>query len=202
MKKTILILLATLCVTVAFGQEKVKTTVNIPLYEKPDLSSKQTEIKTGTIINLGSLLGDFREATYKDKLYFLHHSSYRFCIPPDSVIVIEPTTIPTPINHTVDFYDLITASKDTLNRIAEKSSPGDDLYSAGRLLLTGVCVGLVGGAISYALIVFVASPILGILCGIATSLATLILQIEGYAKLKRAGEKFNIGGKFIGDRND
>lgn len=175
MKKILLILLATLCATMAFGQGKYRATIGIPIYNKPNTYSFGSYIDSDSIFDLGTKTGKFWQVTYKDKLRYMPQDWKKYCTPADSIIPNKPSTIANPINKSV----LIT--------------PGGELYSAGKLLLSSTIVGIGGGVLSYVLLRNNPYSSAGVICGIGTGIATLVLQIAGYRKLMKAGEKINIG---------
>jgi len=216
MKKTLIILLATLCWTVAFGQGKYKATIGIPIYNKPTTYSFGTYIDSGSIFDLGTKTGKFWQVTYKDKVRYMPQDWKKYCIPADSVIPMKPSTNIKPIdksNHSIhelnakpienkEFSTTIKPIEKPdysadINYIRSKlsgmTSGGAELYRAGKLLLTSVGVGIGGGVLSYVLMTKADDPTLGIVCGVGTGIVTLALQIAGYRKLMKAGERFNLG---------
>ncbi|TSA31120.1 MAG: hypothetical protein D4R64_18665 [Porphyromonadaceae bacterium] len=210
MKKTLMILLATLCATVAFGQGKYKTTNTIILYNKPNLAfGIQTYIYPVSFLDIGTKTGEFWQVTYKEKVRYMPEMFLKDCIPADSVIVQKPKVNLNTIIESVDRIPLPFVRFDNSNKISselEIITAGDELYSAGKLLLTSTFVGIGGGALSYVLLQNDSYVLLrdnpyhlaGIICGIGTGIATLALQIAGYRKLMKAGEKFYIGATSAG----
>ena len=181
MKKLTLILLATMCATIAFGQRTVKTTTDLTLFYKPTINSIQVAVSSGSIIEIGAKTGDFYEATLKHKLRYLPQSALRYCIHPDSIYVPDAQIdyVPNPRTRSIDQIEVITA--------------GDELIDAGELLLSGSLVLFGGGALSFALITLTQNPTAGIICGIGSGIIGIGLQWAGYNKLQKAGRKFNIG---------
>jgi hypothetical protein len=81
MKKLLLIGFMALGVTVALGQETVKITRNITLYAEPSLNSiTYTTVFSGSRLMLGEKTGEFRIATYKKNVGYIHQSSYAYCV--------------------------------------------------------------------------------------------------------------------------
>ncbi|MFA6484053.1 MAG: hypothetical protein WCW62_15850 [Bacteroidales bacterium] len=92
MKKTLLILLVTLCETMAFGQGKYRTENLIKLYSRPNFNSAQTIVNSGRYIEIITLTGNFLNVNYKNEALFMPYGSLKYCIPVDSAVINQKPT--------------------------------------------------------------------------------------------------------------
>jgi hypothetical protein len=176
MKPTLLIIVATLYATVAFGQESYQAVQNLTLYNSPNRNSLSfTKMNTGDRLVLREKTGEFWSVTFMERTRYLRENDFKYIVQVDSNYANVPGS---EIRPTVSYPKI--------------KSGGDELYSAGKFLLTGSLVGIGGGAVSY-LALRGGKPTLGLVCGIGAGIATLGFQIAGYSKLKKAGDRFNIG---------
>lgn len=194
MKKILMILLAILCATMAFGQGKFKTIKSIVLYNKSDLNSTKTIVDSGTVINIGAKTGDFLLVPFNDQLQYIHQSELKNCIPDTtSVVKLVPILDPVAKQSTKSDYgnDLISQS-DRLNGWHEPT-PGDELFSAGKLLLTGTLLPIGGAILGGTILGLFGEPTIAYSIAGGLALAGFVLDIVGYSKLMKAGERFNLG---------
>jgi len=194
MKTTLMILFAILCATMAFGQIRVRVTNTIQMLTLPDLTSPtKVTLYNGDTIDIGSRKGDFWQAQYRRRSGYLYKNSLDYCKPIDTTKTID-------LNATkaIDISIPISIAKKSETIVASNlkyggATPGDELFSAGKLLLTGSTVALGGGILSAIVISRSENLEIGAVIGIGAALTGVIMQIAGYRKLMRAGEKFNIG---------
>jgi hypothetical protein len=130
MKSTLLILLATLCATIAFGQVLVRADKTMRLMQEPDRWSLQLiEIHEGDVLFLGSKAYTFREALFNNQPGFLHKNSLKNCTPIDSKITIHRNSF-----HVKNNRD----STVLLNLKYDGISPQVDIVNGGLLIYTGL----------------------------------------------------------------
>lgn len=192
MKKLLIISIAIFFSMMAVGQTKVKTTIALPLFEKPDINSRQTIIYDGGIIELGEKEGTFLKATYNNISGFLLETSLKFCIPPDSIIPVrsEPIADRTK-TYTVNSPATPLLELEKLEQNMQKA--GENLYTAGSFLLTGLTVGVTGSLLSIVLTVLTEVPFVGILVGTASIIFTIYIEVMAYRELMAAGDNLKYG---------
>ncbi len=199
MKKILIVFIATLCAAIAFGQDSVRVTKTITLYSEPDLKSiTYTYIYPGGRLVLGNHSGEFRAATFKKKQGFLHDSSIQYLVP-DSVVEEKPALIS-------DFI-IRPAKERERNKMVKNINPGllsdndtrIEMASAGKLMLAGTCLAIPGAGLLALKTSASGDPeswisqhstdVNAVL--LLTGFTSFVLQIAGYLKLIKAGERIS-----------
>ncbi len=104
-------------------------------------------------------------------------------------------------NTATDVKPVYPAEHDLFTKSIRPQSAGDELHSAGKLLIISTCVAIGGGSLFY---YRTTAPYYKLQSGIwsllpawailgSTGIAALVLQIVGYTKLMKAGERFYFG---------
>ncbi len=124
MKKALLILIAILSASIAFGQVKSKTTNTIYLYRKADYNTIQYLVPEGSRLDLIANQGEFWEVSYQGKVRYMSQDFKKDVIPVDSIPppkTIEPRIFPLPMDNTtgrITFTEVVkvdsTTSKEQL----------------------------------------------------------------------------------------
>lgn len=177
MKRLLVLLLLGTTIQI-WGFSQTKVVISTFLYEKADITSKRiATIDKGEMVQLGQQDGDFWQATYKGSSGYIPGICLENYVPQK-----------TEREKAIDLQNA--------RLMNDGRTPGDELVSAGRLVIGGVFISITGSAIA---------GVWGSKAesfkdlkkatyfGMGVGVTALIFEVVGLSKLIKAGKKFNLG---------